>query len=57
MVDPPLKLPMMIDFDVTVNNVDKVARTFRGGAGPSGTDAEQLGSCQIMLLSGDVSVH
>lgn len=33
---------MMIDFDVTVNNVDKVARTFRGGAGPSGTDAEQL---------------
>lgn len=33
---------MMIDFDVTVNNLDKVARTSRGGARPSGTDAEQL---------------
>lgn len=34
-------LPLMTDIDVTVNQVEKIARTFRGGAGPSGTDAEQ----------------
>lgn len=32
----------MVDIDVTANHVEKIARTYCGGAGPNGTDAEQF---------------
>lgn len=31
----------MTDIDVTANQVENIARTLKGGAGPSGTGAEQ----------------
>ncbi|CAB0001695.1 unnamed protein product [Nesidiocoris tenuis] len=40
-------LPLMVDVDVTANLIEKVARSMRGSAGPSGTNASQW---QNMLL-------
>ena len=41
-------LPVLVDVDITGSHIEKAARSFTGGAGPSGADGDQLST---MLLN------
>ena len=41
-------LPFLVDVDITGSHIEKAARSFTGGAGPSGVDGDQLSA---MLLN------